>query len=202
MGHGSALRLRQRTGRAAVAFWLGLSIASPVTSGVTGDADPKSDKSVRLMRIVLSDVQQVEAVPPDILSESAFGPIPIRKDVIGRRAEFYERAATRERLARPIDATCTVSYYDESKNVYLMAGYEYLTERGKQRQKSAYLAVVKDNDPPLACDFRLAGTYDEELTLREVLAVDSQRVYLQADRNTGESIVISARYAFEAVEED
>lgn len=175
----------------------GLALA---TEPVPGEGNAVVSPPSRLMRAVLSDLQTIEEVPAQVITGSAFGPLPIRKAIVARREEFHDRMAMREQVSENIEATCT-SIYRDSNDGLIQGGYEITASRNGSRQKVPFVAVVRDNNPPLPCDVELASELPD-VVLTAVLAIDADHLYLEGRGSTGDTKYFTAKYRIEAADGD
>jgi hypothetical protein len=185
--------------RRPLAVLLFLSFASFAFSAfATGDGPVATGPRQRLIKVLLADVQRLPEIPREVIDHSRFGPIPADKELLAAGNELDRRFVRGEPIVRSIDGTFVASLWDEAKNRWMTAGFEFVAHDGlPEREPLLHLVEPDHSGASLACDFEFVCKADgANLTLREVVALDPERIYLAAE-SRGRPVFLSARYSFQ-----
>jgi hypothetical protein len=156
--------------------------------------------------IILSGLHRVREIPASaaqsMVQERRTHSTPIGIEVPEGTVEGSSTWMKGKLIRRPNDAEIAVMYFGtDEKPLFVNAGFLYPVPPDQERKPWLVYAASHTEGKHHRCEFVIASdgkNKDDLSTLREVVAIDDEQIYLNAVSQDGEEILLAAKYRFQS----
>jgi len=185
------------------AAWPATSEERPVVDVICdGSGTTPIDQSLAAhATVVLTKLKETNRIPASAAASvfCSVEPCASHRQHIGVRVPEGTPEGSEEWMNAPFitveDARISVTHFEDTAGRFIWAGYEYPAP-GEQR-KPWLLVVSPEESVPAKADFLLPENeqWAADLTLLEVVAIDSNHIYFDALSTGGDDLIVRANYS-------